>query len=87
MKLEISAVRDKLQYRQLGLSYSEIANAIGHSKSSVKTYIGRIVANRAVHLVATALSDASQSSILPPRQRNLHGQIDPIGRPFSSSTL
>ena len=77
MKLEISAVRDILRYRQLGLSYSEIANTIGCSKSSVKKYVDRAVANNAEHLVAAALSDSSLSSLLRPRQRNLHGQIDP----------
>ena len=77
MKLKIAAVRDILRYRQLGLSYSEIANTIGCSKSSVKKYIDRAVANNAEHSVAAALSDSSLGDILQPRQRNLHGQIDP----------
>lgn len=77
MKLKISAVRDILRYRQLGLSYSEIANTIGCSKSSVKKYIDRAVGNNAEHSVAAALSDSSLGDILQPRQRNLHGQIDP----------
>lgn len=77
MKLKIAAVRDILRYRQLGLSYSEIANAIGCSKSSVKKYVDRAVANNVEHSVAAALSDSSLGDILQPRQRNLHGQIDP----------
>lgn len=73
MKLKIAAVRDILRYRQLGLSYSEIANAIGCSKSSVKKYVDRAVANNTEHSVAAALSDSSLGDILQPHQRNLHG--------------
>lgn len=41
MKLKISAVREILRLRQLGLSFAEIGKTVGCSKSAVKKYIDR----------------------------------------------